>query len=42
MAKVSWVNGGSLGRWIQALLSLYAFWQVKCREYIGDSDDGWP
>ena len=38
MAKVSWLNGACLGRWIQALLSLYAFWQVKCRQYVGDSD----
>jgi hypothetical protein len=30
------------GRWIQVLLSLYVLWQVKCREYVGDSDDGWP
>ena len=38
VAKVSWVNGACLGRWIQALLSLNAFWRVKCRECVGDSD----
>jgi hypothetical protein len=42
VAKVIRVKEGSLGRWIQAVLHLYAFWQVNCREYVGDSDVGWP
>jgi hypothetical protein len=42
VAELSWVDGLCCGRNVQALLGLYAFWQVNCQEYLGDSDDGWP
>ena len=29
------------GRWSQALLRLYAFWQVQFQEYVNDSYDVW-
>jgi hypothetical protein len=33
-----WVLGG---RWSQALLRLYAFWQVKFQECVNDSYAAW-
>jgi len=35
-----WVVG-VVGKWSQALLRLYAFWQVKFQECVNDSYDAW-
>jgi hypothetical protein len=38
--EVGWMEGGE-GRWSQALLRLYAFWQVQFEECVNDSYDVW-